>query len=98
MSTQQSCPSPDDLSRLTDPQLPAETLDGILSHLEQCLYPPKHIAIAPVATPATGDVVVWTGFSIIMLLAGVSAMAWLYASRREAEGERAAPATDPLGT
>jgi nitric oxide reductase subunit B len=31
----------------------------------------------------TGDNVVWTGVSIIMLLAGISAMAWWYASRRE---------------
>lgn len=51
-----------------------------------------------VANRPTGDAVVWTGVSIIMLLAGVSAMAWWYASRREAEEERAPPATDPLGT
>ena len=30
----------------------------------------------------TGEAVVWTGVSIIMLLAGISAMAWWYASRR----------------
>ena len=35
----------------------------------------------------TGEAVVWTGVSIIMLLAGISAMAWWYASRREAEEE-----------
>ena len=33
-----------------------------------------------------------------MLLAGISAMAWWYASRREAEEERVAPETDPLGS
>lgn len=50
-----------------------------------------------VSNRATGDAVVWTGVSIIMLLAGISAMAWWYASRRDAEEERAAPAADPLG-
>ena len=49
-----------------------------------------------VSNRATGDAVVWTGVSIIMLLAGISAMAWWYASRRDAEEERAAPAEDPL--
>ncbi len=46
----------------------------------------------------TGQTVVWTGVSIIMLLAGISAMAWWYASRREAETETMPPAIDPLGT
>ena len=44
----------------------------------------------------TGDAVVWTGVSIMMLLAGISAMGWWYASRREAEEKPAAPLTDPL--
>jgi len=44
----------------------------------------------------TGDTVVWTGVSIIMLLAGISAMAWWYASKRREEGEPTAPETDPL--
>lgn len=44
----------------------------------------------------TGDAVVWTGVSIIMLLAGISAMGWWYASRRESEEKQAAPLTDPL--
>jgi nitric oxide reductase subunit B len=46
----------------------------------------------------TGEAVVWTGVSIIMLLAGISAMAWWYASRRAEEGESIAPETDPLGS
>lgn len=50
-----------------------------------------------VANHPTGQAVVWTGVSIIMLLAGISGMGWWYASRREAEEERAAPETDPLG-
>ena len=45
----------------------------------------------------TGEAVVWTGVSIIMLLAGISAMAWWYATRREAEEERVTPEVDPLG-
>ncbi|QEG35187.1 nitric-oxide reductase large subunit [Bythopirellula goksoeyrii] len=50
-----------------------------------------------VGNRATGDAVVWTGVSIIMLLAGISAMAWWYASRRSDEEEPLAPETDPLG-
>jgi nitric oxide reductase subunit B len=44
----------------------------------------------------TGQTVVWTGVSIIMLLAGISAMAWWYASRRSEEEETAIPQSDPL--
>jgi nitric oxide reductase subunit B len=51
-----------------------------------------------VANRPTGEAVVWTGVSIIMLLAGISAMAWWYASRRAEEGASIAPETDPLGS
>ncbi len=44
----------------------------------------------------TGESVVWTGVSIIMLLAGISAMAWWYASRRESDEPLSIPANDPL--
>ena len=45
----------------------------------------------------TGDNVVWTGVSIIMLLAGISAMAWWYASRTEEdETEGLSLDSDPL--
>ena len=45
----------------------------------------------------TGDNVVWTGVSIIMLLAGISAMAWWYASERGRDDqELARPEMDPL--
>lgn len=45
----------------------------------------------------SGDNVVWTGVSIIMLLAGISGMAWWYASRKESESdELVAPDSDPL--
>jgi nitric oxide reductase subunit B len=45
----------------------------------------------------TGDAVLWTGVSIIMLLAGISAMVWWYASQTE-EPREAVPANDPLGS
>ena len=45
----------------------------------------------------TGDSIVWTGVSIIMLLAGISGMAWWYAARRSEEEEPVAPVDDPLG-
>ena len=38
----------------------------------------------------TGDTVVWTGVSIIMLLAGISAMVWWYAARKSEEEASAA--------
>jgi len=50
-----------------------------------------------VGNRATGEAVVWTGVSIIMLLAGIAAMGWLYASRRSEEQEPVAPKIDPLG-
>lgn len=50
-----------------------------------------------VGNRATGEAVVWTGVSIIMLLAGISGMAWWYASRRAKEEELVPPENDPLG-
>ena len=45
----------------------------------------------------TGESVIWTGVSIIMLLGGISAMIWWFASKKD-EGEPAsAPESDPLG-
>jgi nitric oxide reductase subunit B len=44
----------------------------------------------------TGEAVVWTGVSIIVLLAGIGAMAWWHASRREEEPLGEIPADDPL--
>ncbi len=47
----------------------------------------------------TGEAVVWTGVSIIMLLAGISAMVWWYAAlRNEGEPAAALPDVDPLGS
>lgn len=45
----------------------------------------------------TGDTVVWTGVSIIMLLAGISAMVWWYAARKSEEEVTPLPESDPLG-
>jgi nitric oxide reductase subunit B len=45
----------------------------------------------------TGETVVWTGVSIIMLLAGISAMVWWYAARRSEEEDAPLPDADPLG-
>lgn len=44
----------------------------------------------------TGEAVVWTGVSIIVLLAGIGAMAWFYASRKPEEELGNVPASDPL--
>lgn len=44
----------------------------------------------------TGEAVVWTGVSIIMLLAGISAMVVWYASKRSEEPLPSLPETDPL--
>ena len=46
----------------------------------------------------TGDTVVWTGVSIILLLAGIGMMASYYASMREHAPLPEAPADDPLLT
>ncbi len=43
----------------------------------------------------TSDTVVWTGVSIIVLLAGIGAMAFWYATRRH-EGDLVVPSSDPL--
>jgi nitric oxide reductase subunit B len=50
-----------------------------------------------VGNQPTGETVVWTGVSIIMLLAGISAMVWWYAARKSEEEAQDLPATDPLG-
>ena len=44
----------------------------------------------------TGESVVWTGVSILMLLAGLCGMVWWYAARRTDEPPAAIPESDPL--
>jgi nitric oxide reductase subunit B len=45
----------------------------------------------------TGENVVWTGVSIIMLLAGISALVWWHAAKKEEEDAPTPPLADPLG-
>ncbi len=45
----------------------------------------------------TGDTVVWTGVSIIMLLAGIAAMVWWHAAQKSEEESTLLPEADPLG-
>ena len=45
---------------------------------------------------ATGEAVVWTGVSIMMLLASIGAFVWYYAAQPPTEPMEAAPATDPI--
>jgi nitric oxide reductase subunit B len=49
-----------------------------------------------VANRPTPDVIVWTGVSILMLLAGIGLMAFWYASQPTDSPDREAPETDPL--
>ena len=44
----------------------------------------------------TADAVVWTGVSIILLLAGIGAMVWYHASQSENSLPQIVPQTDPL--
>jgi nitric oxide reductase subunit B len=45
----------------------------------------------------SGEMVMWTGVSIIMLLAGICALVWWHASERATEPPLELPKTDPLG-
>ena len=44
----------------------------------------------------TSSAIVWTGVSVIMLIAGIGWMVWFYASRREEVVSGEIPHTDPL--
>lgn len=50
-----------------------------------------------VGNRATGESVMWTGVSIIMLLAGISALVWWYAAQEHVVDHGELPKTDPLG-
>ena len=52
---------------------------------------------ALVGNVPTGESVLWTGVSIIMLLAGICAMVWWYASQKQEEQAGPLPKMDPLG-
>jgi nitric oxide reductase subunit B len=64
--------------------------DDTISYTNNWPYEPL------VGNRPTGEAVVWTGVSIIMLLAGISAMAWWYASNRSQEEASPITETDPL--
>ncbi len=49
-----------------------------------------------VGNKPTGDSIVWTGVSIIMLLAGIGGMAWFYASQEKEKPHGEIPKNDPL--
>ena len=50
-----------------------------------------------VANNATSSLILWTGFSVIMLLAGIGLMSWFYASRKDDSlHENEIPSKDPL--
>jgi nitric oxide reductase subunit B len=51
---------------------------------------------ALVGNRPTGETVIWTGVSILMLLAGICAMVWWYASRKAHAEPEALPSADPL--
>jgi nitric oxide reductase subunit B len=44
----------------------------------------------------TGDAVVWTGVSVLMLLAGLGAMIWWYASQSDRRSNEPTPQSDPI--
>ncbi len=49
-----------------------------------------------VANEPTGSLLLWTGFSVIILLAGIGLLAWYYATNREEDGHENVPAVNPL--
>ncbi|MCB2230950.1 nitric-oxide reductase large subunit [bacterium] len=49
-----------------------------------------------VGNQPTSDAIIWTGFSIIMLLAGIGLLVWYHASRGHEPVAERVPETDPL--
>ena len=49
-----------------------------------------------VSNRPTGEAVVWTGVSVIMLLAGIGAMVWWYASQTQERPTEPVPEADPI--
>ena len=77
-------------SEATSPEgVPAS--EGI-TYTHNCPYEPL------VGNGPTGESVVWTGVSIIVLLAGISAMVWWYAAKKAEEEDAPLPTEDPLGS
>ncbi len=55
-------------------------------------WPPEKL----VGNEPTGALLLWTGFSVIILLFGIGLLAWYYATNRDDEDETKAPAVNPL--
>src|SRR5581483_4823934 len=53
---------------------------------------------ALIGNQPSGEMVMWTGVSIIMLLAGICALVWWHASDKPDEAPLELPASDPLGS
>jgi len=56
-------------------------------------WPPDDV----VGNRPTGSLILWTGFSVVLLLAGIAALGWYYAANRQHELDPSTlPADDPL--
>jgi nitric oxide reductase subunit B len=55
-------------------------------------WPPEKL----VANEPTGSMLLWTGFSVIILLAGIGLLSWYYASSRDEDEDHIVPAVNPL--
>lgn len=55
-------------------------------------WPPERL----VANEPTGSLLLWTGFSVIILLAGIGLLAWYYASNKSEDDVELAPTVNPL--
>ncbi|WP_075980203.1 nitric-oxide reductase large subunit [Bacillus massilinigeriensis] len=49
-----------------------------------------------IGNKATGEMLVWSVVSFVLLLAGIGALAWYYATQKGHEGEEDSPKNDPL--
>src|SRR3569623_2873890 len=49
-----------------------------------------------IANRPTSDSIVWTGVSILMLLAGIGALGFWHAARKQADPDAALPPTHPM--
>lgn len=55
-------------------------------------WPPEKL----VGNEPTGDLLLWTGVSVILLLGGIGLLAWYYANHREETASDTMPEQDPL--
>lgn len=55
-------------------------------------WPPEKL----VANEPTGSLLLWTGFSVIILLAGIGLLGWYYATNRNEDEEFKVPTVNPL--